>query len=369
MTDTAGEGVSKSVRQGKELMIRSANIENFRCFKRVNLRNCSRVNIVVGENGSGKTALLEALFLARGPNPEPVLRLRRWRGFDGTFTGPPKIVEDAVWKDLFHNFDTTHPVQIDLNGTRGENRSLRITCGRSDLLAKVDPEFVESRANAVGQYIFEWRPEGRLPYTVIPEITEGKLVTGQTPVPPFETFFFAANHTYSSAETAMRYSELSKEFKESEVVALFKAQFPMVKSLSIEAHGGAPLVFATIEGASVKVPLNILSGGINKLAAILFAIPSQRDSLVIVDEIENGLHYKTLPNVWRSLRAFAAQYSTQIFASTHSGECLDAATEVAAEYPDDFSLIQATRDNGTYGLNQFGGARLVEIMNDRIEIR
>ena len=63
-------------------MIDSLSIKNFRLFKDVKVDGCRRINILVGENGSGKTALLEALFLAAGVSPELALRTRAWRGVD-----------------------------------------------------------------------------------------------------------------------------------------------------------------------------------------------------------------------------------------------------------------------------------------------
>jgi predicted ATPase len=59
---------------GGYLMAKTIDIKNFRAFSNVTLPDCRRVNIVVGENGSGKTALLEALFLTVGGNPEVALR-------------------------------------------------------------------------------------------------------------------------------------------------------------------------------------------------------------------------------------------------------------------------------------------------------
>ncbi len=47
-------------------MIHEIEIENFRCFKRLNIFNCARINVIVGDNGAGKTSLLEALFSSVG---------------------------------------------------------------------------------------------------------------------------------------------------------------------------------------------------------------------------------------------------------------------------------------------------------------
>src|SRR5437016_13920764 len=71
------------------LMAESVTIKNFRCFDDMKLSDCRRINVVVGANGSGKTALMEGIFLAIGPSPEIVGRLRGWRGFE--IAGVPAI--------------------------------------------------------------------------------------------------------------------------------------------------------------------------------------------------------------------------------------------------------------------------------------
>jgi AAA15 family ATPase/GTPase len=60
-------------------MIHSIDIRNFRCFERLEIGNCRRINLLVGDNGSGKTALLEAIFLAlskRLPGRSPAHEIR-----------------------------------------------------------------------------------------------------------------------------------------------------------------------------------------------------------------------------------------------------------------------------------------------------
>ncbi len=61
-------------------MIDRLIVENFRCFEHLELDGLSRINVVVGENASGKTALLESLFFAAAGNPEILARLRVFRG-------------------------------------------------------------------------------------------------------------------------------------------------------------------------------------------------------------------------------------------------------------------------------------------------
>jgi len=45
-------------------VINEIDIRRFRCFEHLHISECKRVNVIVGDNGVGKTALLEAIFLA-----------------------------------------------------------------------------------------------------------------------------------------------------------------------------------------------------------------------------------------------------------------------------------------------------------------
>jgi recombinational DNA repair ATPase RecF len=86
------------------LMIRSAEIRNFRGFRDLKLSGFRRINIVVGDNSSGKTALLEALFLASGASPQVAAKLRAWRGYNPELAGSPDVLMEALWRDLFFDF-------------------------------------------------------------------------------------------------------------------------------------------------------------------------------------------------------------------------------------------------------------------------
>ena len=48
---------------------------------------------------------------------------------------------------------------------------------------------------------------------------------------------------------------------------------------------------------------------------------------MLVDEIENRLHHTVLPDVWRTIGKVAEQFNVQVFATTHSFECVEAAYE------------------------------------------
>jgi AAA15 family ATPase/GTPase len=66
--------------------------------------------------------------------------------------------------------------------------------------------------------------------------------------------------------------------------------------------------------------------------------------ILLIDEIENGLHHSVLSTIWQGLFHAAEEMDVQIFATTHSWECVLAADEAARKEPQyDLNLIRLDR--------------------------
>lgn len=344
-------------------MIQSFELVNFRCFKSARIEGCKRINLIVGRNASGKTALLEGLFLALSSNPEPVFRLRQWRGFDPSVVqGNPTAIRKAVWGDIFHKWDK--PVRLVAKGDEPHARELEIKfTGAEDYVGYTPAELDSARSSGVS---FKYSMKNRQPYTLHPTISPSGIKVSQIEDTPTEVYFFAANQTYSSMEAASRLSDLSKIGKKDEFVQTFSDRYPDVEDLSVEITGGGPLIHVKLKNVENKLPLALVSGGMNKFAAILLSFPTSPRSVVLIDEIENGLFFKDLPDIWKMLLVFAKRYDAQIFATTHSGECIEGAADSARQNQDDFSVIQASRGGK---LHQFAGEKFVWADKEGVEIR
>jgi AAA15 family ATPase/GTPase len=92
----------------------------------------------------------------------------------------------------------------------------------------------------------------------------------------------------------------------------------------------SPLVFADI-GLPKAVPSTQMGQGFNRVLHIYCEILSQRANVLLVDEIENGIFSEFLPTVWQGLLAICEVEQVQIFATTHSRECVMAAFASADE--------------------------------------
>jgi AAA15 family ATPase/GTPase len=338
-------------------MIENVQIRNFRCFKQASLTNCGRINVIVGRNASGKTALLEALFLASGPSPEVALRLKQWRGFDsGAATGTFAQIDEAMWSDLFFNYDKSRAVEIALFGSDNHTRSLTISYG------KVEESFGLSSRQAVSLSgaMFKWTRYDEETFLIRPEFTRGGFVFAGTDIQPIPGMFFASSHPFLNQENTQRFSELSKKRRVQPFISAMKREFDFINDIDIQSFVGQALLHADIPTLPEKVPLVSISSGVNKLSSILLALSMEDRYIVCIDEIENGIHYSRLESAWAAMFKMATDNHAQIFASTHSGECLDALANVFESHPNDMTLTRTEIEDGEAIVEQFRGETAIK---------
>ncbi len=107
-----------------------------------------------------------------------------------------------------------------------------------------------------------------------------------------------------------------------------------------------PLAYAHF-GLKNALSITQSGQGFSKLFSLYCRMLLSKTKIVFIDEIENGLYYETLPQIWKGIAALAETEKIQIFATTHSRECILAAHEVMAATPDyDFALHRLQRVNG-----------------------
>ncbi|MHC4603900.1 MAG: AAA family ATPase, partial [Planctomycetota bacterium] len=88
---------------------------------------------------------------------------------------------------------------------------------------------------------------------------------------------------------------------------------------------------------------NFMGEGMEKLLSLIVAIAHSPNRIILLDEIENGLHYSIIPKIWEAIGKALRKYNCQLITTTHSRECLEAAHEGLSEMPEDFRYIRLHR--------------------------
>lgn len=352
-------------------VIRSIEIENFRCFQRLSLHDCRLINVIVGDSGSGKTALLEALFMALGHSPQVALRIKHNRGLEGGgFQGQPRQISTALWGDMFHGMDETQPISIMLRGDGIEARSVMIRRGEGDMFSSIgvaSGEGISSRQ--VIPITFVWRDSEGREYSTTPRVGSDGLefpVSGDFPVKDF--FFIPSNQNLSSLENASRFSALSRARKADRFIEIFTKQYDWIEDIGIEVVAGIPMLHASVKGVHEKLPVNLVSGAVNRMLGIVLALSAEENSVYLIDEIENGVYYERHGAFWASIVDLAREQNNQVFVTTHSKEWLEAIANSSGDL-DDIALWRVERSDKGPIIHQFTGDRLAAAIEYGSEVR
>jgi hypothetical protein len=88
-------------------------------------------------------------------------------------------------------------------------------------------------------------------------------------------------------------------------------------------RGGKGGLLVKYEGADRPIPIGSLGEGMWRLFSIAVALISARGGVLLVDEIDTGLHYTTLEAMWRMVLQASRRLNVQVFATTHSSDCIN----------------------------------------------
>lgn len=324
-------------------MYRTLQVANFRGLHGVNLPDLGRVNLFVGPNNVGKTSLLEASWLFQGPGaPNLTLSVGLFRGL-----APLPLSSDLLWPTLFRDQSPEHEIEIDGEETNGDRQKLRIRL-RGEPQQKVAPssdrpglgETVQATEPVLAgsELVYEYSVEKAQPAAVRRSPRSPKpLIISLSPEgllhrPPSrlltrpQCIYLSTRQWPGAGELAERFTQVQDAKRLPSLVSSLQELEPSLTDLTLGFTDGQPRIRGSV-GTDKPVPLQVLGGGMVKLTEVLLALLTSTNGLVLVDEIENGLYHRNLVAAWKAIESASKSTTCQIFATTHSLECVRAALE------------------------------------------
>jgi AAA15 family ATPase/GTPase len=335
-------------------MIREFTVKNFRGFQDFSIDNLSQVNLIAGKNNVGKSALLEALFLHFGnTNPQLAMQINGLRGMrDMTFEF--KSFSSNPFDSLFFNLDHTKIIELNSIDQLKKQKSVRIR------LNPISPRLKHNSRQSKNNLNFN-RPPDEVGSDIFPvidfeenwhnktthyqlKITPEGIRINRPMNPEFETHFIPSR-SLTSKEDAILFGKIDRSnyTQIDEIVKILQTVDNRIKRLSVIPNTNDVMIHADI-GLSNSLPLPLMGEGMGKLTSILLRFANARNGVVIIDEIENGFHHSILKDIWKVIFEAAIKFNVQIFATTHSYECIKAVNDVLLNNPQyDFALHRLVR--------------------------
>ncbi len=380
-------------------MLTSLKIKNFRALEDFEVTKLGRVNLIVGKNNSGKSSVLEALQIFAG-NAAPALLDFIASAHDEIFRA----------KEVSRDSEAPLPYKGFFFGRRfpqEDGQAIEIGDPLTGNLLKIEHgyffEAQISSTNAFGETVHYPRIERSLKSEMDSvDMTQAKqalfVQKGErtnmirfTPSIGATTVELPSATPCSMVPTLLvPIDELASEWDK---IALTASQNIVQDALRLILTEFEALTFVRNEGvvpgslhgfrtAKVKlanhdepVPLNSLGEGMLRVLQLVLKIFSAKGGFLLVDEFENGLHYSVQEKIWALVFDLAAKLDIQVYATTHSWDCIENFAKVANARKEIqgvlFRIGRSGRnsDKGRVIATVFDEEQLMDLTQSDVEVR
>jgi len=373
------------------LILNSLEIEGFRAFEHLIIERLGQVNLIVGKNNVGKSCLLEALqvYAHRG-SPDTIRDILISRDESGRIDDPRTEVDayvDAI-KYLFYErkvFVKYPSIDTFKIGPVGD-ASLRLVVNTQWYEEKTDSESDRKIRRLAGERLPPLEDtNGLLPGV---SIAFGKEPTISIPLfmflgrrsPRYSSFrrvegiacIFVPANSLDENTLAELWDSVTLKPGEEDVLKGMHIIESGVERINLvgRERRSARIPIVKMRDVSEPIPLRSLGEGMTRLFGIVLALVNAQDGLLLVDEVDSGLHYTVYPALWRLVFKIAAHLNVQVFATTHSWDCIEGFQQSAQDVENkDGMLIRLERRQEHIVPILFDTSRLGIVTRQEIEIR
>ncbi len=311
-------------------MLKSLKIENFRCFPSFELNKLGRINLLLGKNNSGKTSILEAIQMLYSQNNIDAL------GDTMKNRGEYLLDEgknEYDIRNLFYGHEINLESELSIEAINLENNNhfkFSLSLAEDSNLESLD---------IVPKLIIKWLPkeQGEISF---PLSINGGLNMDYFRRQRLQRTLRGTNNVDKPTQF-VRSSSLDRETMKDlfDQIVLTPDEDLVIQSLkSIEPNiERIASVKSRLRGSFVvkktnsdqRIPIGSMGDGIWRILGLSLAIVNAKNGVLLVDEIDTGLHFSAMSDMWKLINETAKQLNIQVFATTHSRDCWESLAEIA----------------------------------------
>lgn len=367
-------------------MIQQINPNNFRGIKKLSLSNLKKLTLIVGENNSGKSSVIESLLLVSAIEydlnlKKVMLEIAQSRGY--------KKMNEEFFKSTFIDFNlkrsseicyghkdvmdkklAIHPLNIkniweifdQLRGTKENNIE--------DFKLAVERRISKNRFGL----IFHWEDYTKKTnkiYYIDEEYylrsTEDKNKKEYEQVNERNSTFYHYPQIEAS-EMVGQISTLIRKKKMKEIIDFLQEIEPKLDDITI-LEGNT--IFCDIGLENDMIPINMMGEGFKKIVEILSSLYLTKSKILLIDEIENGLYYKSQKMILKQLLKLSQNFGVQILMTSHSYETAEALYTTTKETKlfDNVEIIRIDRNDDRHQVVNYDYEKMSSVFEMNIEFR
>ena len=341
-------------------MLQSLKIEGFRGFQSFEMANLGRINLLVGKNNSGKTSILEAIqFLYVQNNLDIFLETISYRGeFSWSESNRTKVFEIC---HLFPGHEIIPSKEIIIIGSR-ESHQESVTISVKSIPIQLSL-FSDKNDDLNNDNIFddeEWNKlllsirwsqsqkpielellaNGTLARDSIRRMASLSRISHKIGIDNKIELKFLTPFSLTSSDMAALFDNIVLSPLEDLIIESLKIIEPKIERIASVGSGkyltsnnlgvrGGFLI--KIKNHDQPIPIGSLGDGIWRMLGLVLAMVNLENGILLVDEIDSGLHFTVMTDMWKVVWETAKRLNIQVFATTHSRDCWQSLAELITE--------------------------------------
>lgn len=357
-------------------LYKDITIKNFRGISELKLEGLKSVNVFLGRNNFGKTTILESVFLLSGmSNASLPSRVNTFRDPAQSFNPLGQI------EYIFHNVQLQNKPTITGILTDKQYRSMCISL--SDTKTIQGPIVRNGMLMSSEQKVKAICLSINSDYGTIN--SDGKIVNKRSFKCDFCTYengqysqdnvkgyqeFLSAQYIASDTSAFQISDELSSLIRANrkddvlELVRLFDSRITNVEVLPDSTY-------IAFNGVDKLIPISMCGDGLKKFLYIISCVAGRKNKVLLIDEIDNGIHFSVYPLLWKSIINLAKKNEIQLMITTHSKEVLQELTNsINSENKDDVSVYTITKNkDDVMHSYRYDGENLKTAIYNHLELR
>jgi len=305
-------------------IVKGLEVEGYRGLLKAGLTDFAGINIFVGRNGSGKSSLLEALYIALKPHEglSYVVKRRGWFGLasaEALFHGRSREVKikasfgDETWEEAIIRRGVPIAEHLDVLKAKGLDVSKLYTLNLS------------SKGKATGDAVFYVDSSGRFHSILLSLVPIGEEVRVV-----HNAVFIDWNSVYAYGTPEEVYSTMVKESGEEAKEAVIKtlqAEYEELRDIAVLRTYDEWVLHLTFKDRAI--PYYVVGDGIRYALMYLMAVFTPKEAALLMEEPELHTHPRLMKIVANSILHTHRERRNQVFLSTHSLELIEMLLEQA----------------------------------------
>ena len=381
------------------LLLPDLYIENFRGIRKLSIQRLGQVTLLAGRNGVGKSTVLEAIqvYGARGRYTELIDLLAARGEILTSIDSDGDEAAEPDWTAFFYGRDISKDIIASIGPkVEAEQLKVELTTQDNEKIAQAierNPGFLpddrirQFKVDYMGKgYSIEWIFDGLHPVNIGLGNADAfqkeginanwRTIHDRNLFPPIKYETLGPGIlTYSEiARMWDRVALTDDELQLTRAMALiFGTDVDRVAVIGDDAPnqrrlGRRPII--KLKSYDRPLPLRSLGDGALRLCGVALALANSRDGFLLIDEAENGIHHSVQQDYWRMVLQTAHENNIQVFATTHSWDCVRGFAQAAVDNENvEGVLVRLEKEDDGLRAVRYSERRLKIAAEQRIEVR